>query len=150
MKSKTFTFLGSTIIILGIIDFVFVLPGTFRTFRNVVSAHPWKSILTNYLGTLLGGYFFFSLMSLVFILLGIYYLRIGIKKREANKLIFTSAIFQMIALIIGTVGLVGPLFSQDPGASLLTLILGLPTLILMGIGIILMIIGWVMNSSRHK
>ena len=81
------------------------------------------------------------LIPLIFVILGFYYSSIGLKQKETNNLILTSVIFQLVALIIGTFGLIYPKFNHVEFGYVITILLGIPAIILMIIGIILMFIG---------
>jgi len=136
MESKTFTILGSMIAILGIIVLILLLSAGIISEANYATSRVHADYW-------LWG---FVIVPLIFIILGIYYLWLGIKKKKVNKLISASAIIQIIALAIGTIGLVIPMITRGPWDYILTLLLGIPTTILMGIGIILMVIGWIKRS----
>ncbi len=133
MKSKTFTILGSIISLVGIIVLIWLL------FSGIVKQALYSTFQVN------GDYWIWGyiLIPILFVLFGIYYLYVGIKEKETNRWISASAIIQLIALAIGSFGLIYPAIAKMEFGYLITLMLGIPAGILMVIGVILMIIGWI-------
>jgi len=131
MKSKTFTILGSIISLIGILVLILLL------FSGIVNSAIYSTFQVH------GDYWIWGyiLIPVLFVLLGIYYLYVGIKEKETNRWISASAIIQLIALIIGSYGLLYPAIFKIEFGYLITTLLGIPTIILMVIGIILIIIG---------
>jgi len=83
----------------------------------------------------------YILVPLFFIFFGIYYFTLGTKKNEINFWISTSLVFHLLALLVAIISILMPVFYISSWASLLTIILIVPTCILMVIGIAFLIIG---------
>jgi hypothetical protein len=131
MKSKTYIILGSIISLVSIIILIWLL------FAGIVRQIIYSTFQVK------GDYWIWGyvLIPLLFILIGLYYLFIGIREKKTNKWISSSAIIQFIALIIGAFGVLYPAIFRIEFGFLITLLLGIPTSILMVFGIILLIVG---------
>lgn len=78
----------------------------------------------------------YLLLPLVFVGLGINYLRIGIKETGSSRWVSKAAIVHLVALALGTFGLVYPYATKLEFGYIVTLALGLPTIVLAAIGVI--------------
>jgi len=96
MKSITYKILGIVLIILGLIGIIFfsffgMLQHTIRIcFLGGHGGDCWM--------------LFYVAVPLLFLIMGIYYSAIGFKNLQVNKIISSSAIFQIIALITAILG----------------------------------------------
>lgn len=133
MKSRSFTILGLIISLIGALALILLL------FRGIIGDALYSTFQVG------GDYWVwgFILIPLLFVVLGIYYLYIGLKKKMTNGFITASAIVQLIALLIGGFGLFYPMIIPNELGFLITLLLGIPTSILMVVGIIILGIGLV-------
>ena len=137
MKQKTFTILGSIISLISLIILVWLL------FAGIIRQALYSTFQVG------GDYWIWGyiLIPILFIALGVYYLYIGIKGNTTNRWISASVIIQLIAVLIGSFGFLYPTIFRIEFGYLLTLILGIPTSILMAIGIVSLIVGWI-NLKR--
>lgn len=133
MKPKSFTIFGSIILLISFIALAWLL------YAGIIRDALYSAFYVRGDYWALG----FILIPILFTFLGMYYLYVGIKEKNTNHWISTSAIVQTIALSVGLTGLMVPMVSNNPWAGITTLVLGIPLIVLMVIGMILLAIGWI-------
>ena len=131
MKPKSFTILGSIISLIGFIILIWLL------FAGIVKQAIYSTFQVG------GDYWIWGyiLIPILFIVLGTYYLCVGIKGKNTNRWISASVIIQLFAISIGSFGFLYPTIFRIEFGYIITLLLGIPTNILLVTGIISLIIG---------
>jgi len=145
MKSKTYNILGGSLLTIGILWTLTLLFnwGFYRFFDSFIK--PFRG----------GGDFWelaFVIVPILFIVVGIYYLDTGLRKKELNRLIHNSAVFQLISLISIVIGailtLIICMISRDGFCMLLIVPFAVVSLIASSIGLFLLIEGWIVGKKE--
>ena len=143
MKSGKYKFIGWSLSIIGLITLISFIVG------GLINQAVYSTLKVH------GDYWLWGyiIIPLIFVLLGVYYLRLGMKQTKTNKWIDSSAIIQSISLIIGIISILltySCTYNGGEWCGFIFLLLGIPISILMVIGIILLIIGLFIKSKNPE
>ena len=147
MKPKTFKIAGSISFFVGILFFGVVL---YAVLQAVINDTIYS--LINAPGALLD-WGFLIVVPLLFVILGACYFWVGHKKIKVNKLISVSAIIQLVSSIIGAVSMVmsfSCVLGHGEFCGLIINIVGIPVILLLLAGIVLLIAGLVRGKHKSK